>query len=218
MTTVTSKPGRRQAFFARFSQQALRALNAIGFQSPSRPVIMLTGGLRTPNLLRSALQSGQTDMVGIGRASVVCPRIPQIMVEFEQGRGQHNGDTTFGIEPEHLVPTYLKKWPLAPIWTSLSKVRLVGASFNMAWYTITMRRSAIAELHGRTGDACTVAPALNNHDHVVDGLWALIQMYLWIANPKKGPKSTIIRLQFTLGILIPMMAISSYHFLLQKSY
>lgn len=147
--------------------------------------MVLTGGLRTPNLLRSALQSGQADMLGIGRGSVVCPHLPDVMWEYEQGLIADDGNTLFGIEPKLSTPIFLKIWPFAPVWKSLSKVKLVGAGFNMAWYTLMMRRLALAELDERIE-----AHPSTTLDYTVGGLWALIQMYVWVLDPKKGMKRT----------------------------
>lgn len=187
MTSEVIKHGRRQAFFARFSQQVIKALDSAGLKASSRPIIILTGGLRTPNLLQSALQSGQTDMLGIGRGAVVCPHIPQIMLEHDQGR-RKDGDVLFGAEPNLSTPTILKIWPLAPIWNSLNKVKLVGAGLNMAWYTIMIRRLALAGFRRRIEGASVTTLALEKPDYTIGGLGALARMYLWFPDPKKAVK------------------------------
>ncbi len=113
--------------------------------------MVLTGGLRTPNLLRAALQSGHADMLGIGWGSVVCPHLPTMVWEHEQGLTTDDGNTLSGIEPELSAPTFSKVWPFAPVWKSFSKVKLIGAGFNLAWYTLMMRRSTLAEFDEQNG-------------------------------------------------------------------
>ncbi|KAF9448047.1 FMN-linked oxidoreductase [Macrolepiota fuliginosa MF-IS2] len=206
MMSETTKHGRRQALFARFSQQAIKALDSAGFKAPLRPVIMLTGGLRTPSLLQSALQSGQTDMLGIGRGSVLCPHIPQIMTEFDQGR-RTDIDEPFGAEPKLSTPKLLNIWPLVSIWRSLSKVKLIGAGLNMAWYTIMIRRLALAGLRRKSEGISAAAAALERPDYTIGGLGALVRMYLWIPCPKISIERSLIFV-LVLGLLTVVFAVS----------
>ena len=134
MATSLSTSG-RQAFFIWFSQKALESLDSAGFKYPSRPAIVVTGGFRTPNLLYSALRSGHTDMLGIGRCSIVCPQIPNIMGDFEQRHGNSDGDIPFGATPNFSASDkYLKWWPIAALRNTFSKIQLMGAGINLAWY------------------------------------------------------------------------------------
>lgn len=208
MSTGPTQRNQRQAFFARFSQQAIKVLDSIETKTHPRPVVVLTGGLRTPNLLRSALQSGQADMLGIGRGSVACPHLPDLMWEYEQGLTADDGNTLFGIEPKLPTPIFLKIWPFASIWKSLSKVKLVGAGFNMAWYTLMMRRLALAELDGRIE-----AHRPTTLDHNIGGLWALIRMYVWVLDMKEGMKWTRTRFCLSLAVLGLSVALAAIFYI-----
>lgn len=202
---MEAKTGRRQALFSRFSQQILKALDNAGYHSPQRPVIMLTGGLHTPNLVKSALLSGQTDIVGIGRASVVCPEIPQKMAEFEKGQGRIDGDIPFAIEPEQSVPIYLKYWPIVSIWASISKVKLVGAGLKTAWYTLVMRKYALTELYRQDGGITSLELTLEKPEPTIYPLWSLLQMYVWVADPKRHTA-----VYFALGFFVTLLAVLAY--------
>ncbi|KAF8888590.1 hypothetical protein BD779DRAFT_1611297 [Infundibulicybe gibba] len=58
----------RQALFSRFSHQAVATLELLQHSNASPPpAILLTGGLRTPNLLRTALSANHAHLLGIGR-------------------------------------------------------------------------------------------------------------------------------------------------------
>ncbi|EKM77403.1 hypothetical protein AGABI1DRAFT_93471 [Agaricus bisporus var. burnettii JB137-S8] len=204
-SSMEAKTGRRQALFSRFSQQILKALDNAGYHSPHRPVIMLTGGLHTPNLVKSALLSGQTDIVGIGRASVVCPEIPQKMAEFEKGQGRVDGDIPFAIEPEQSVPIYLKYWPIVSIWASISKVKLVGAGLKTAWYTLVMRKYALTELYRQDGGITSLELTLEKPEPTIYPLWSLLQMYVWVADPKRPTA-----VYFALGFFVTLLAVLAY--------
>jgi hypothetical protein len=166
---------------------------------------MLTGGLHTPNLVKSALLSGQTDIVGIGRASVVCPEIPHIMAEYERGQGQIDGDIPFATQPEQSVPIYLKVWPIISLWASLSKVKLVGAGLEMAWYTLVMRKYALTELRNRDEGFTSLELALEKPEPTIHPLWSLLQMYIWVADPKRHTA-----VYFAFGLFVPLLAIFVY--------
>jgi hypothetical protein len=127
MTTVSpSRPSPRQALFARFSRQALMVLE----QLPSTtPLILLTGGLRSSAHLHTALHSRHADLLGIGRGSIVCPNLPDVLKE----RKTHD-ETPFAREPE------LGRW--------LPKSPLIGAGASMAWYVVAMRAFAAGGVAG----------------------------------------------------------------------
>ena len=181
MKTSVSTPG-RHAFFNQFSQKALKSLDSAGFKYPSRPAIILTGGLRTPNLLCSALRLGHTDMLGIGRYSIVCPQIPNIMRDFENMQGNSDGDKPFGAQPDFSTSEkYLKRWPVVILWNTLSKIKLIGAGLDLAWYMIILRQLAIAELRGLQGHS-DIFRLTEEPYYAADALWTLFQMYFWLPN------------------------------------
>ena len=201
--TSLSTPG-RQAFFSQFSQKALKSLDSAGFKYPSRPAIIVTGGFRTPDLLYTALRSGHTDMLGIGRCSIVCPHIPNIMQDFEQSDAI-NGDIPFGEKPDFSASDkYLKRWPIAALWNTLSKIQLIGAGLDLAWYTITLRQLAIAELRRLEGHG-DISQSTQEPDYAVDALWMLFRMFFWLPNTSRRRPlhlSTAGKLIASVGFLI----------------
>ncbi|KAJ2922232.1 hypothetical protein H1R20_g14867, partial [Candolleomyces eurysporus] len=119
---------KRQAFFSHISRKAVETLEAIPRQpdSPGLPVIMLTGGLKTPALLHSALSSNQAQLLGIGRSSVLCPNIPAAL-------------KSLGDDPDTWPSTPFAPEPDAPLPKWFPKIPLVGAGANVAWYEVQMR-------------------------------------------------------------------------------
>lgn len=120
---------KRQAFFSHISRKAIETLDAIPRQtdSPALPLIMLTGGLKSPALLHSALSSNQAHLLGIGRSSVLCPNIPAALKSLGDDDPTTWPSTPFAPEPDAPLPTWFPKIPL------------VGAGANVAWYEVQMR-------------------------------------------------------------------------------
>jgi len=140
---------------------------------------MVTGGFRTPNLLYSALRSGHTNMLGIGRCSILCPQIPNKMRDFEQRHGNNDGDIPFGATRD--FPASDKWWPIAALWNTLSKIQLIVAGSNLAWYAITLRQLAIAELQ-RLEDHRDISQSTQEPDYTVDALRTFFRMFFWSPN------------------------------------
>ena len=135
----------RQALFSTYSRQAVQTLSSLPQSTPPLPLILLTGGLRTPELLYSALSSGHAHLLGIGRGSVLCPHLPLVLKQRED-EGRREGrkiqdipgwDEPFSPEPD-LEPGWKWNWILERI----PKIPLLGAGVNMAWYVVEMRRLA----------------------------------------------------------------------------
>jgi hypothetical protein len=167
-TTPSKSP--RQAFFARFSHQALQALRSLprAPTSPPPPLILLTGGLRTPGLLRTVLSSGHAHLLGIGRGSVLCPDLPSILKE--KNKDPHRwDDIPFQQEPDLSLPHILKTWPLSWLWNFVPKIRLIGAGVGMAWYVVTIRRISRA-----SRSESNMMPNYN-----MGGLAAVFWMWAW---------------------------------------
>ncbi|KAM0753214.1 FMN-linked oxidoreductase [Meredithblackwellia eburnea MCA 4105] len=73
------QPNAREAFFQVFARQArstLAALPASSLPSGKRPLIMVTGGLRTRKGMAEAVLSSSADLVGIARPACVDPHLP----------------------------------------------------------------------------------------------------------------------------------------------
>jgi len=169
----------RQAFFTRFSQHAIQTLSSASDIS-TRPLILLTGGLRTPALLTTALASNHADLVGIGRAAIRSPDIPTILKSkvvssraslVERAPTPDNWEAPFACEPELKDPPYP---PLNWVWNLLTSVKLVGAGADMAWHTLAMR--AIALPMTESDGQPTTPPELN---YDLSGMQCVVRMFFW---------------------------------------
>ncbi|KAI9441675.1 FMN-linked oxidoreductase [Lactarius indigo] len=105
----------RQAFFARFARKARDAIHA---QAPS---------FSPTSVFEDALSQGHADLVGIGRASVLVPRLPLLLRKLYSGRAA--GD----LDGEKRRRIWLGILPLPT---------LIGAGAAMAWYVVTMSRTS----------------------------------------------------------------------------
>ncbi|GJE85310.1 FMN-linked oxidoreductase [Phanerochaete sordida] len=177
---------KRQAIFSRFSKSALRELEKLQEASPGlqRPLVLLTGGLSSVDVMTSALDHNHADLLGIGRLSVLCPHLPSTLKEPARNH----------LEPPALVPG-IKPWDMEPLysptsWHTVEMVvllpvlylwnliptslrprfpRLIGAGAEMAWYTVAMRNLAAAG----TPDY--------RHIYAGPGLGAVVRMWLYVA-------------------------------------
>lgn len=171
MSSKSTSP--RQAFFSRFSRAVIEHINREPIPSNASPVpvILLTGGLRSPAHLQTALDAGHADLLGIGRGSIICPDLPVVLQErlTENRLGyQFKEDTRpFAREPGHdLKPPF--KLPAAG---------LIGASFELAWYTVRMR--GIAESHIRH-DSRNGKPQSHSYPHDMGTTEAMLRMWIWV--------------------------------------
>lgn len=203
---MTTTGSRRQAFFSDFAQRAVRVLAA---QSPAqqdfsntscaarfpdagkpKPLVLLTGGLRTLPLLSSALALQHAHLLGLGRLSVLCPELPRLLSESLENN-KHGAYDQFLMEPlpepdlKGLginLPVGASFWTraqarierafisfLITCWSCLpfSFPNLVGAGTAMAWYIIMMRRIAVGQ----------------EVDYTIGGFAAVLSMWLWTAPP-----------------------------------
>ena len=200
--TIPSKSP-RQAFFAHFSHQVLQALESLPRTptSPPTPLILLTGGLRTPGLLRTVLILGHAHLLGIGRGSVLCPNLPSILKEKNEEPSQWD-DMPFQQEPDLRLPHILEHWPLNWMWSLAPKIRLIGAGVGMAWYVVTIRRISRASRSG--------SDLVLNHD--MGGLKAVFWMWAWIPVREKRLRD-LCWLSCLHILLIIITIISIYSFL-----
>ncbi|KIM46043.1 hypothetical protein M413DRAFT_441104 [Hebeloma cylindrosporum] len=163
----------RQAFFARFSHRALLALENLR-QEPAcpgyLPLILLTGGLRTPGLLQKALALKHADLLGIGRGSVLCPDLPSVLAQRLQDLKTW-GDIPFQPEPDLQLPGIFSYPIFRSIWEFVPKVKLIGAGLGMAWYVVAMRHIANTTVAGRDEK---IRP-----EYDVGGLCSVFWMWFW---------------------------------------
>ncbi|KAF5320851.1 hypothetical protein D9619_000268 [Psilocybe cf. subviscida] len=155
---------KRQAFFSRFSHQALRTLDCLRASTVhSVPLILLTGGLRTPALLHSALEQRHADLLGIGRGSVLCPDLPVVL----RSRSHKQDDAPFSAEPDFSTPNILRQPPFSWLWSLIPKIELIGAGIGMAWFVVRIR--AMSDPRFKIGSET------NN----IGGIEAVARMWAW---------------------------------------
>ena len=96
----------------------MQAIDALPTSLP-KPLILLTGGLRTPEQMRKAVDQRDCDLLGLGRLSVLRPDFPKRL------RSQ---------------PDYVAEEPDLPKLPWFPK--LLGAGVGTAWYVVQIRRIA----------------------------------------------------------------------------
>ena len=177
----------RQALFSRFSQRALRELVEWQEKTPqsARPLILLTGGFCSADLMTSALNLKHADLLGVGRLSVLYPELPKLLM---QGSSLGHADTVtiatcadpwrLGLTHTSTSVTrrvvrfvtsrFTRLWGSIPSSIKPQFPRLVGAGTEMAWYIVSMR--------------CLRGAALDEHVSLPgSGLEAVVCMWLYIA-------------------------------------
>ena len=128
----------RQVLFEKFSKRAMGVLDEMGCRHP-RPLVLLTGGLRTPAQFTTALgPPAHADLLGIGRGAILCPDFPEVLA----GRLSAGGSDVLPVAPEpQCAAAY--RGVVQPWWWWWSRwcprIPLVGASVDVAWYTVVMR-------------------------------------------------------------------------------
>ncbi|KAI0302385.1 hypothetical protein B0F90DRAFT_1925132 [Multifurca ochricompacta] len=133
----------RQAFFTRFSRKARVAVRAL--KSPSNhPFVLLTGGMRSRAAFEDAHSQGNADLIGVGRGSVLEPKLPLLLKEAYslQETGISNAGNNNPIDQRFLFqqPTLsYSDTPLVRAATSILRFigilplpSLIGAGTSMA--------------------------------------------------------------------------------------
>ena len=166
----------RQTFFTRFSHQAVKALSSVSDSSvtSTRPMILLTGGFRTPAMLSAALASKHADLLGIGRAAVRSPDIPTILMAQPATQSDSAAENHASFEPEPDLDAIRLYPPASWLWNILSRMKLAGAGADMAWHTLAMRDIAMLPLI--EGDKKPIVPKLN---YTLGALYCVLMMFLW---------------------------------------
>lgn len=151
---------------------------------------MLTGGLKSLDLLDTVLDSGHAHLLGIGRASVTCPNLPRVIRERSKNPRQWDGEL-FGQEP-NFKPTVLTY----PVFNWFSRcmpdVKLIGAGTEVAWHVLGMRQIA------------TSNPDVVNMN--CGGLTSVLGMWFWMPSTYHGGIDTTSRL----GLVWPFNAINNW--------
>lgn len=162
---ASSKPiSARQAFFAHISSKAIDVLASLPRTptSPPVPLVMLTGGLKSPAALHSALIHNHAQLLGIGRAAVLTPNLPEVLDKLAKEKDPSEWPAaSFAPDPVIEAPSFLPKAPL------------VGAGANMSWYSLHMRFM---------GDRIRGKPAPQEYpDYSIDGTKAVGKLWWWLA-------------------------------------
>ncbi|KAG8948324.1 hypothetical protein FRC04_009819 [Tulasnella sp. 424] len=114
----------RQAFFAKFSRLALKALP----QGDGMPVIMLTGSLRTKEVMTRTIRDGHAHLIGIGRPAVICPSYPRVLLQPPSSNAPEDAGLLKFPDPP------------SPLWLKVLNTGLIGAGINTAWHCALMWR------------------------------------------------------------------------------
>ncbi|KAI0792287.1 hypothetical protein C8Q75DRAFT_752197 [Abortiporus biennis] len=138
----------RQALFSQFSQRAMEVLESLpNPPSRGRPLVLLTGGLRTPSIISSVLQNNHADLLGVGRSSVLYPDLPHQYLSnpdathFPVHSGQ-SGKTHIGRVETTLISIVQSLLDHLPTRIRPSFPKLIGAGTEMSWYVVKMRELA----------------------------------------------------------------------------
>ncbi|KAK2461269.1 hypothetical protein APHAL10511_006796 [Amanita phalloides] len=164
---------RRQAFFSQFSHHIVEVLDSL----VPRPLVVLTGGLRTPSLLCNVLSARHADLLGIGRGSLLRPDLPLYLQELMDTSKAIDDPTiweaTFEREPE-LGTKGISGW----IWDKFPRVPLIGAGVQMTWYGVMMRR---------LGEANALLPAARvlTPDYKLGAFMSVMKMWFWSLGSRK---------------------------------
>ncbi|KAG5732240.1 NADH oxidase [Termitomyces sp. T112] len=160
----------RQGFFSDFSKAAVGVLESLSLGTSS-PLVLLTGGLRTPELLQTAIVSKHCHLLGIGRASVLNPNLPYLLAHQILNRSsdlsKNIWSTPFSADPD------LNAWPR--LRSYLPTIPLIGAGINMAWYIVAMRRLATIRL-----SSGHYREAFLQQDYTLGPVGAIFSMWVWI--------------------------------------
>ncbi|KJA30051.1 hypothetical protein HYPSUDRAFT_254722 [Hypholoma sublateritium FD-334 SS-4] len=171
---------RRQAFFSSFSHKALQALESLKDTiSTPLPLILLTGGLKSLDLLDTVLDSRHAHLLGIGRASVTCPNLPCVVQERSKNPRQWDGEL-FGREPNLKTTTILTYPPFSWCLGYMPDVKLIGAGAEVAWHVLGMRQIATSST-----DIVNVN---------CGGLTSVLGMWFWIPYACRGANNSKKRL------------------------
>jgi len=129
------------------------------------PLVLLTGGLKTPEILYTALSSNHAHLLGIGRGSVLCPDLPTLLQGLVGPADTACPDAAWSVafrpEPDLQLQRYLPSIPL------------VGAGIGALWYTAMIRR--LASFPSVVDGKIRLEP-----DYGVGAIGAIFRFLVWI--------------------------------------
>jgi hypothetical protein len=166
----------RQAFFARFARKARHAIRTLTLSS-NCPLVLLTGGMGSPTTFEDALSHGHTDLIGIGRGSVLAPNLPLLLEKAYSHRetGEGNDDTSDTALFQQPTLSYSDA-PLIRAAASILRFlgilplpNIIGAGTETAWYVVMLSRIS----RGR------------RIDYQMGGMHAVL--FMWLPEPRAFP-------------------------------
>jgi 2,4-dienoyl-CoA reductase-like NADH-dependent reductase (Old Yellow Enzyme family) len=98
---IANSTKEREGYFRTFAADAIRVLNE--GDSTTRPLLMLTGGMRTMDTIESVLANNEADLVGIARPLAFEPTLVQDMLD-----GHISGAIYVPFSPLSFFKNYLK--------------------------------------------------------------------------------------------------------------
>ncbi|KAI6043903.1 hypothetical protein EDC04DRAFT_2562065 [Pisolithus marmoratus] len=202
MSSTPTSP--RQAFFSRFSREVIEHINRDPAPSNASPVpvVVLTGGLRSPAHLQTALDASHADLLGIGRGSITCPNLPVVLQErsthAENRIGYQFREDT---EPFACEPGGGLKPPFC-----LPKVGLIGASFGLAWYTVRMRSIAESQIRNDTRNGTSRS---DYYQRDMGTMEAMLRMWIWVNRAQGWLVLVLVLLTISVVVTLPTELITS---------
>ncbi|THU99151.1 FMN-linked oxidoreductase [Dendrothele bispora CBS 962.96] len=210
----------RQAFFAQFSSRVKVALKEIEWEQSSTlddhtqsrkplPLIIVTGGLRSPAHVYTALSSDHTDLLGIGRPSLLCPGLPTVLRRLEaSSESLFDNLTPFKSHPEpDLSFSFTQHWPWSRVWRFVPKIKLVGAGVGMAWYLIAARAWSTFDQSDEGDRLEEEEDQVVKNLYEISGIEAVIRMWIWV------PEFQISVLWRSLALIVLLLSVNLFLFL-----
>lgn len=192
----------RQALFADFSRRAMQELSQIPTPNTPHPLILLTGGLKTPELLTSALAQNHANLLGIGRLAIACPELPTVLARYISSPSKVPLKIPDGVIPdidhpysqlsilaegERNITAFLESlWGYVPQSLKPEFPKLLGAGMNIAKATVILR---------------AVGAGQEKVTYPGEGLGAMLRMWLWLA-PGSGGHSTGVGTWWSPGVVL----------------
>ncbi|KAH6918967.1 oxidoreductase [Coprinopsis sp. MPI-PUGE-AT-0042] len=186
---------RRQGIFAEMSKKAVEELQKMPrtMRSPPLPMIMLTGGLQTPALIHTAVASGHAQLVGIGRAAILCPQIPKVLENLPKD-GSTWQNEPFARAPVFKKPKLFTRPGFRWIWDSFSQISLIGAGAKLSWYEVSMRYLAEKIIDEKNKEPYP--------DYRLGPFGGVVGMWTWTAWRATTKKEESSRISFTFRTLL----------------
>ena len=137
----------RQAFFSSFSRKALEVARS---SSSSPPLIILTGSLRARKVMASSIRDGHTQLIGIGRPSVLHPAFATALQNPSRGDEDVQPPEEPDVPDLHISP--LIGSGLATLWycwamAQMAKRREVDIR-TMPWFSLVQMSFGVDPFDG----------------------------------------------------------------------